>query len=169
MPNQTTTQEVYLKLRRLSDDVYNVYKKKGHCPEYRELHKKYAEFRDSIDPNLSSVIKKAMDWLKDNHTYVFFNSSWSNCYSLDNAMYDYLGFSAYRRKPEPGIPFKTATVTPKEMILNGFKYYKAQLDQEADILSAGGLDTDHISYTDQQIINMLEDIKTFDNNLEQTL
>ena len=161
----TTTQELYLELRTLSNKAYNVYKKHGHSPEYRELHKKYAEFRDSIDPNLSIVINTAMNWLKDNHAYVYFNSNWSNCYSLDNAMHEYLGFSAYHRKPEAGVPFEAATVTPKEMILNGFRYYKAQMDQEMDILSAGDVNTDHITYTDEKITAMLNDIENFDDNL----
>ena len=169
MPNQTTTQEVYLTLRELSNDAYTVYKKQGFCPEYHELHKKYAEFRDNIDPNLSNVIKAAMVWLKDNHTYVYFNSSWSNCYSLDNAMNDYLGFSAYHRKPEPGIPFKAANVTPKEMIIDGFSYYEAQLNQEADILSAGGLNTDHIDAHQEKIIDMLNHLKSCNDNLSEEL
>ena len=160
-----TTQELYLELRTLSNDAYNVFKKHGHSPEYRELHKKYTEFRDSIDPNLSIVINTAMNWLKDNHGYVYFNSNWSNCYSLDNAMHEYLGFSAYHRKPEAGVPFEAATVTPKEMILNGFRYYKAQMDQEMDILSAGDVNTDHITYTDEKITAMLNDIENFDDNL----
>ena len=160
-----TTQELYLELRSLSDTAYNVYKKHGHSPEYRVLHKKYAEFRDNIDPNLSNVIKTAMNWLKDNHTYVFFNSNWSNCYSLDNAMHDYLGFSTYHRKPAPGIPFKAASVSPKEMILNGFKFYKVQLNQELDILSAGDVNTDHLTHTDKKIILMLDDVENFDDNL----
>ena len=160
-----TTQELYLKLRSFADAAFDVHKKHGHSPEYRELHKKYAEFRDNIDPNLSNVIKVAMDWLKDNHTYVFFNSNWSNCYSLDNAMHDYLGFSAYHRKPDPGIPFEAASVTPKEMILNGFKYYKVQLNQEMDILAAGDVDTGHITHTDEKIMLMLNDIENLDDNL----
>ena len=160
-----TTQELYLKLRSLADSAYDVYKKQGHSQEYRDLHLKYVEFRNNIDSNLSSVIKAAKDWLLNNHSYVYFNSSWSNCYSLDNAMHEYLGFSAYHRKPEAGIPFKTASVTPKEMILNGFRYYKAQLNQEIDILSAGDVDTNHLTHTDEKIMLMLNDVKNFDDNL----
>tara|TARA_A100000164_G_scaffold370250_1_gene396037 strand:- start:108 stop:608 length:501 start_codon:yes stop_codon:yes gene_type:complete len=160
-----TTQELYLKLRSLADTAHDVYKKRGHSPEYRELHKKFAEFRDNIDPNLSSVIKTAKGWLRDNHTYVYFNSSWSNCYSLDNAMHEYLGFSAYHRKPKEGIPFDTTSVTPKEMILDGFKYYKAQLNQEMDILAAGDVDTNHLTHTDEKIMLMLKDVENFDDNL----
>lgn len=162
-----TTQELYLELRTLSEAAFDVHKKHGHSPEYRVLHRKYAEFRDSIDPSLSCIIKKAKTWLSNNHSYVYFNSSWSNCYSLDNAMHEYLGFSTYHRKPEAGIPFESATVTPKEMIINGFKYYKAQLNQETDILSAGDVSTDHLTYTDKKIMLMLADVENFDDNLKE--
>ena len=41
-----TTQELYLELRTLSEAAFDVHKKHGHSPEYRVLHRKYAEFRE---------------------------------------------------------------------------------------------------------------------------
>ena len=51
-----TTQELYLELRTLSEAAFDVHKKHGHSPEYRVLHRKYAEFRDSIDPTYREKI-----------------------------------------------------------------------------------------------------------------
>ena len=51
------------------------------------------------------------------------------------------------------------------MILNGFKYYKVQLNQEMDILAAGDVDTGHITHTDEKIMLMLNDIENLDDNL----
>ena len=167
MGNQITTQELYQNLRDLSQEAYDVYRERGNCLEYSKLHKEYVEFRDSIDPNLSIALKKAARWIQDNHAYVFFNSSWSNSYRLDNVMYRYLGFSTYHKEPEAGIPFRASSVSPKEMILGGFKYYKEQLARESGVSSDVGVD--HFSYTDQQIIKMLKDIESYDDNLNKVI
>ena len=171
MPNQPTTLSLYRQLRNYSDNAYDLWKAADHSPspEYRKAYEELAAFRDSIDPPLFEKLKAAQRWMQINHPYVFFNSTWSNCYGRDNAMRDYLGFSAYHTEPEEGIPFKPSSVTPKQMILDGFSYYEAQLNQEADILSAGGLNTDHIDAHQQKIVDMLNHLKSCNDNLSEAL
>ena len=171
MPNQPTTLSLYRQLRNYSDNAYDLWKAADHSPstEYLKAHEELTAFRDSIDPPLFEKLKAAQRWLQINHPYVFFNSTWSNCYGRDNAMRDYLGFSAYHTEPEEGIPFKPSSVTPKQMILDGFSYYEAQLNQEADILSAGGLSTDHIDAHQQKIVDMLNHLKSCNDNLSEDL
>lgn len=170
MSNQPTTHSLYLKLRNYSDNAYDLWKAADHSPspEYRKAHDELSTFKDSIDPPLFEKLKTAQRWLQSNHPYVFFNSSWSNCYGRDNVMRDYLGFSAYH-EPEEGIPFKPSSVTPKQMILDGFRYFEAQLSQEADILSAGDLNTDHIDAHQQKIVDMLNHLKSCNDNLSEEL
>ena len=118
MPNQPTTLSLYRQLRNYSDNAYDLWKAADHSPspEYRKAYEELAAFRDSIDPPLFEKLKAAQRWLQINHPYVFFNSTWSNCYGRDNAMRDYLGFSAYHKEPEEGILFKpSARSAPKWM------------------------------------------------------
>ena len=58
------------------------------------------------------------------------------------------------------------TMSPKEMIVDGYKYYKVFADLEADILASGGLDTERVFNLENAISDMLSDLKEFDDQLE---
>ena len=52
------------------------------------------------------------------------------------------------------------------MIVDGYKYYKILVDREADVLAAGGVDTERVFALEDAISSMLLDLKEFDDQLE---
>ena len=166
-----TIKDVYQKLQLLSNEALEIYKKrdpmKSFPPEYWAANKLVEDFQNSIDPDLISNLEKAQKWIRENHQSVYWNSTWTNCFGKDDALLEYVGFNRYRMdRDRADDEFKASTVTPKEMITNGYKYYKILTDREADVLAAGGLDTERVFTMEDAISDMLSDLKEFDDQLE---
>lgn len=157
----------YTEIRNYADFAHSIYKMKGFCPEYREARKPVQEIVDSLDPALIERFRKAQQWVDQKHPLVGCNSTWSNCKSKEDIMLDYLGFSEFRidrlRKDEE---FKKSDVSPKQMIIDGFKYFEALLDKERDILSAGDVDISHTDRMEEAIRTMLLSLSDYDDNLD---
>ena len=50
--------------------------------------------------------------------------------------------------------------------MGGYRYCKSQLDNERDVLAAGGVDTALVDTLSTAISDMLSDLKEFDDQLE---
>ena len=134
--------------------------------ELREIRDNYI---DSLDPGLRQTFKDAMTFMKDNHSYVYWNSSWSNCTDYEDILGLYHGVSKWRHLNGKGIDmneeFTPANVSPKQMILDGFEWFQVRLDKMRDVQGAGGLDTSGIDKHEEMILNFLEDVKRRNENL----
>jgi hypothetical protein len=161
-----TTRDIWLEARALLDKASEVYKEKGMSAEHRAAIHKFHNFRDNIDKGLFDNLKTAQDWIRENHEYVFCNSHWTNCFGKEDALRVYHGIGIYRTSPKEGIPFSFSEVTPKDLIMGGYRYYKAQLSNEKDILSAGDVCSDRVDMLELKITEMLDNLKTLDNNLQ---
>ena len=166
-----TVKDVYQELESLADAAHEIYKKndpwKKFTPEYSAANKLAEDFQNNIDPDLISNLRKAQKWIRENHPAVYCGSTWTNCFGKEDALLKYVGFSRYRMdRHRADEEFKTSSVTPKEMIVDGYKYYKIHADREADILAAGGLDTKRVFTMEDAISDMLSDLKKFDDQLE---
>ena len=161
-----TTRDIWLEARALLDKSSAIYKEKGMSAEYRTAINDLHVFRDNIDTELFDNLKTAQDWIRENHEYVFWNSTWTNCFGKEDALRTYHGIGIFRTSPKEGIPFSFAEVSPKALIMGGYRYYKAQLDNECDVLAAGGVDTDRVDTLNAAISDMLSDLKEFDDQLE---
>ena len=64
--------------------------------------------------------------------------------------------------------FKPANISPKQIILDGFKWFQIRLDKMRDVKGAGGLDTSGIDKHEQIILSFLEDVKVRNENLSLT-
>ena len=161
-----TTHDIWLEARALLDKASEIYKKKGMSAEHRSAINDFHNFRDNIDKGLFDNLKKAQDWIRENHEYVYWNSTWTNCFGKEDALRVYHGIGIYRSSPSEGIPFYYSEITPKGLITGGYRYYKAQLSKERDILSSGGISTDEVDMLDLKTEAMLNDIKNLDDNLQ---
>ena len=161
-----TTRDIWLEARALLDKASAVYKEKGMSAEHRAAIDDFHNFRDNIDTELFANLKKAQDWIRVHHEYVYWNSTWTNCFGKEDALRTYHGIGIFRRSPKEGIPFSFAVVSPKGLIMGGYRYCKAQLDNERDVLAAGGVDTDRVDMLSLKITEMLKNIQDLDDNLQ---
>ena len=166
-----TVKDYYQALESLADAAHEIYKKndpwKKFTPEYSAANKLAEDFQNSLDPKLISNLRKAQEWIRENHPSVYCGSNWTNCFGKEDALLKYIGFNRYRMdRDRADDVFKVSSVTPKEMITNGYKYYKILADREAGVLAAGGLDTERVFTLEDAISNMLSDLKEFDDQLE---
>lgn len=161
-----TTRDIWLESRALLDKASEIYKEKGMSAEHRAAIDKFHSFRDNIDAELFANLERARDWIRVNHEYVFWNSTWTNCFGKEDALRTYHGIGIFRTSPKEGIPFSFAEVSPKALIMGGYRYCKSQLDNERDVLAAGDVDTAQVDTLDSAISNMLSDLKEFDDQLE---
>ena len=166
-----TVKDVYQELESLANAAHEIYKKndpwKKFTPEYSAANKLASDFQDAIDPELAVRLKKAQKWIRERHPAVYSASNWTNCFGKEDALFKYVGFNRYRLdRHRADDEFKISSVSPKEMIIDGYKYYKVFADLEADILASGGLDTERVFNLENAISNMLSDLKEFDDQLE---
>jgi len=164
-----TTRDIWLEARALLDKASEIYKQKGMSAEHRAAIGEFHNFRDNIDKELFLNLKKAQDWIKENHSHVFCNSTWTNCFGKEDALRVYHGIGIFRTSPKEGIPFAFAELSPKEIIMGGYRYSTIQLDNERDVLAAGGVNTDHVNILDLKIKEMLSHLESFDDNLQEVL
>ena len=134
--------------------------------ELRDIRDNYIE---SLDPGLRQSFKDAMTFMKDNHSYVYWNSAWSNCTDFEDLLGLYHGVSKWSHKNDRDIDmneeFTPANISPKQMILDGFKWFQLRLDKMRDVRGAGGLDTSGIDSHEEMILNFLEDVKSRNEDL----
>ena len=164
-----TTRDIWLEARVLLDKASVIYKQKGMSAEHRAAINEFHNFRDNIDKELFLNLKKAQDWIKENHSHVFCNSTWTNCFGKEDALRVYHSIGIFRNSPKEGIPFYFSDVSPKEMIMGGYRYAGAQLNKERDVLAAGGVSTEHVDMLSLKIKEMLSDLSSLDDNLQEVL
>lgn len=163
--------DIFGELRDLADVAYEIYKSndpyKKYTEEYAAANKLASDFQDSIAPELVVSLRKAQEWIRENHSLVYCGSNWTNCFGMEDALFKYVGFNRYRMDRERGEEeFRVEYVSPKEMIVDGYKYYKVLVDREADVLAAGGVDTERVFTLEDAISSMLLDLKKYDDQLE---
>jgi hypothetical protein len=163
--------DIFGELRDLADVAYEIYKSndpyKKYTKEYAAANKLASDFQDSIAPELVVSLRKAQEWIRENHSLVYCGSNWTNCFGMEDALFKYVGFNRYRMDRERGEEeFRVEYVSPKEMIVDGYKYYKVLVDREADVLAAGGVDTERVFTLEDAISSMLLDLKKYDDQLE---
>jgi hypothetical protein len=163
--------DVFGELRDLADVAYEIYKSSEpygtFTPEYSAANKLVRDFQDSIAPELVVSLRKAQEWIREKHSVVYCGSNWTNCFGKEEALFEYVGFNRYRMDRERGEEeFKVVDVSPKQMIVDGYKYYKILVDREVDVLAAGGVDTERVFVLEDAISSMLLDLKEFDDQLE---
>jgi hypothetical protein len=136
--------------------------------ELRNIRDSYIE---SLDPELSKAFSDAKDFMKNEHGYVYWNSGWSNCTDYDDILGHYHGVSKWDHINGDGFDmseeFKPADVAPKQILLDGFKWFDIRLDKMRDVQAAGGLDTSHIDDHEKMILSFLEDVKSRNEDLTQ--
>ena len=133
--------------------------------ELRDIRDNYIE---SLDPGLKQSFNDAKEFMKNEHGYVYWNSSWSNCTDYDDILGHYHGVSKWDHlngEFDMSEEFVHSTVSPKQILLDGFKWFAIRLDQMRDVQAAGGLDTSHIDDHEKMILSFLEDVKTRNEDL----
>lgn len=137
--------------------------------ETQELRDIRDNFIESLDPGLRKTFNDAKAFMKEVHGYVYWNSTWSNCTDYEDILGLYHGVSKWRHINGKGIDmneeFTPANVSPKQMILDGFKWFQVRLDKMRDVQGAGGIDTSGIDKHEEMILNFLEDVKRRNENL----
>ena len=107
--------------------------------------------------------------MKDNHSYVYWNSAWSNCTDFEDLLGLYHGVSKWSHKNDRDIDmneeFTPANISPKQLILDGFKWFKIRLDKMRDVQAAGGLDTSGVDAHEQMILTFLDDVASRNEDL----
>ena len=138
--------------------------------ELRDIRDNYIE---SLDPGLKKSFNDAKEFMKNEHGYVYWNSGWSNCTDYDDILGLYHGVSKWDHINGKGIDmneeFVPSTVTPKQILLDGFKWVAIRLDKMRDVQAAGGLDTSHIDYHEKMILAFLDDVKSRNEDLTQAV
>ena len=137
--------------------------------ETKELGHIRDNYIDSLDPELRQSFKDAMTFMKDNHSYVYWNSSWSNCTDYMDLLGLYHGVSKWSHLNGDGIDmneeFTPANISPKQLILDGFKWFKIRLDKMRDVQAAGGLDTSGVDAHEKMILAFLDDVASHKEDL----
>ena len=157
---------IHKSIRELSNKMFRIYSEDGFTPEYNILARKRKEIFDAIDPDLVDSFKVALNWIKNNHSRVYWNSSWTNSYSVENLIRDYHGINIYSSRHPEDEELVLTYISPKQIILRGFEFYKHLMDKERDILSAGGISTDHLGVDMKDVVDMLKDLESFTESLE---
>lgn len=128
----------------------------------RELYAIRANFIKSLDPGLKKTFDDAMTFMKDNHSYVFWSSSWSNCTDFMDLLGRYHGVSKWSHKNCKDIDmneeFKPANISPKQMILDGFESFQVRLNYMRDVQAAGDVDTTPIDDHEKMILDFVADV-----------
>ena len=134
--------------------------------ELRDIRDNYIK---SLDPGLRKTFDDVQAFMKNAHPYVYLNSAWSNCTDFEDLLGLYHGVSRWRHKNNAGIDmneeFEPANISPKQMILDGFKWFQLRLDKMRDIHGAGGLETSGIDAHEKEILSFLEDVKSRNDDL----
>ena len=124
---------------------------------------------DSLDTGLRQSFNNAQEFMKKEHAYVYWNSAWSNCTDFEDLLGLYHGVSEWRYKNNQDIDmneeFTPANISPKQLILDGFKWFQVRLDKMRDVQGAGGLDTSGVDAHEQMILTFLEDVKSRNEDL----
>jgi hypothetical protein len=148
MTAQPTIREIDNRLKSLRNSWMhaNEFDKGNGRKGRNEKFRAWQSYRDNIDVNLATSLKAAMKWIKENNSRVYWSSSFTNCYDIDNALRDYHGINCGWEKAsdEAFVPSTSETVNPKSIILVGYAFAVAMADKQKDILGAGGLDTSHV-------------------------
>lgn len=163
-----TISEMHKDIRVLADKAYSIFKSNDHntSPEYREVRKEVENIVNKLDPDLIARFRATRKWVDQNHPIVGCNSTWSNCTGKEDIMLKYLGFNEYRcDRSRSNDEFKRSCVSSKQILIDGFKYYQAQLDKERDILSAGDIDISSTDRMEEAIKVMLLSLSEYDDNL----
>ena len=154
-----TRRNAWLSAVRANESKESIRKKCEHWKNYR----------DAIDPNLIAVLAAAMKWIKENHSRVYLNSSWTNCAGICETLYEYHGIGYLIDEDDASLdgPFVpvSSEVNPKSMVIRAYAYADARADKEIDILSSGGLDTSYVESNLNDIHVMLHDVKQFNTKL----
>ena len=134
--------------------------------ELRDIRDNYIE---SLDPGLRQAFSDAKDFMKNEHAYVYWNSGWSNCTDYNDILGHYHGVSKWDHINSKDIDmseeFTPANVSPKQILLDGFYWFKVRLDKMRDVQAAGGLDTSHIDGHEKKILDFVEDVRTRNEDL----
>ena len=166
MTAQPTIREIDDQLKSLRDAWMNSTAKNERAGR-NEKFRTWKDYRDNIDVNLATSLKAAMKWIKENHSRVYWGSSFTNCYDIDNALRDYHGINCgwKRASDEVFVLTTSETVNPKSIILKGYAFAVAMADKQKDILGAGGIETSHVDQQLEDINNMLQHVKTLNDDL----
>ena len=166
MTAQPTIREIDDRLKSLRDAWMNSTAKNERVGR-NEKFQTWKDYRDNIDVNLATSLKAAMKWIKENHSRVYWGSSFTNCYDIDNALRDYHGIiCGWKRASDEVFVLTTSeTVNPKSIILKGYAFAVAMADKQKDILGAGGIEASHVDQQLEDINNMLQHVKTLNDDL----
>ena len=125
-----------------------------------EKYKAFNDFRSNIDPRLQENLRIANSWIKSNHEYIYWNSIWTNTCGYDELLQQYHGIGCPFGIREKGLMiFSPCNKSPKQLIMDGYKFYVEQADKEIDILAAGGISTECVDALTAKIKQMLESLK----------
>lgn len=136
--------------------------------DLRDIRDNYIE---SLDPGLRQAFSDAKEFMKNEHAYVYWNSGWSNCTDYDNILGLYHGVSKWDHINGDGFDmseeFTAANISPRQILLDGFRWFQIRLDKMRDVQAAGGLDTSHIDGHEQKILTFLDDVASRNEDLTQ--
>lgn len=164
-----TISEMHKDIRVLSDKAHSIYVANDHSfsPEYHKARKEVESIVSKLDPDLIARFRATLKWVEQNHPIVGCDSTWSNCTGKEDIMLTYLGFNEFRcDRHRLNDEFKRSDVTMKQILIDGFKYYQAQLDKQRDILSAGDIDISSTDRMEEAIKTMLLSLDAYDENLD---
>lgn len=166
-----TTRQVHEKLMTLRDKWMKAVADDASREVIREKRVAWHSYRDAIDPKLGACLDAAMTWIRKHHPVVYGDSSWTNCTEICEVLHEYHGIGRWISKDDTSLDdeFVLASdeVTPQSMILRAYAYADAEHDREIDIVAAGGLDVSGIEARLCDIGVMLDDVRRFDQQLQQ--
>ena len=166
-----TTRQVHEELMTRRDDWMNAVADDASREVIRKKREHWHSYRDAIDPNLGACLDAAMTWIRKHHPVVYGDSSWTNCTEICEMLQEYYGIGCWISKDDTRLDaeFVLASdeVTPQSMILRAYAYADAEHDREIDIVAAGGLDVSGIEARLRDIRVMLDDVRRFDQQLQQ--
>jgi hypothetical protein len=137
--------------------------------ETQELRDIRDNFIESLDPGLKKSFNDAKEFMKNEHGYVYWNSGWSNCTDYDDILGHYHGVSKWDHLNGDGFDmseeFTPTNISPKTILLDGFRWFQIRLDKMREVQAAGGLDISHIDGHEKKILSFLEDVKSRNEDL----
>lgn len=168
-----TRQQVRDTITENNNNYINLWRSIDKISERLSATKELREIRDnyikSLDPGLRKAFDEAREFMKNEHSYVYWNSAWSNCTDFVDLLGFYHGVSPWRHKNNKDInmdeEFAPVNVSPKQIILDGFSWFKIRLDQMRDVQAAGGIDTSHIDDHEKMILAFIEDVNSRNEDL----
>ena len=136
--------------------------------ETLSLGEKKRRFLNELDKELRQKYDDVREFIKTEHSEVYWNSTWTNCTDYESILRQYHGVGPHNwnvSKVDLTEEFVPSKVTKKEIILEAYHAEMIRLEVMRDVQAAGDIDTSYLDTYEIAIKNFLQDVASRNDDL----